>query len=393
MRCLWITPQIPFPPFRGGDAIYSSSLIRALAEAGAAVTVVCNDNGAKPPEMSGVEWVLVPFHDRGRAGSLLSPSPSIVHRYSTRRLKEAVEGILRRTVWDAIVIDTLAVAFVFDPAWRSGARTPRLIYVSHNHEESVRLQIARAHRSWSPRRAVLTLDAWKAARLERRIVGAATMVTTTSQPDADRFRAQVPNLPYLVLTPGWSGDAVRHRAIADKTPRRVMLLGSYGWLAKQLNLEAFLRTAADPLADAKIGIDVVGAIPAAFAARLAKRFPKVRITGEVEDPAPLIQEARIGLVAETIGGGFKLKVLDYVFNRLPILALVGSVDGTSLVAGESILYGSDAQEMVKTIVASIDDFDRLNSVQQAAFSATEGNFDWAARGHALLGAMSGNAAV
>src|SRR3546814_10693449 len=41
------------------------------------------------------------------------------------------------------------------------------------------------------------------------------------------------------------------------------------------------------------------------------------------------------------GGGFKLKALDYVFNRLPILALEGSVAGMPMQHDDGILFYRD----------------------------------------------------
>jgi glycosyltransferase involved in cell wall biosynthesis len=386
LRCLWITPQAPYLPFRGGDAIYSSNLIRALAGAGAKITVVCNDNKAELPEISGVQWVVVPFRDSGRATSLATRDPSIVHRYSTPQLKEVVDELLSGGAWEALVIDTLAVAHAIDPTRLAGGLL-QLVYVSHNHEESVRGQIARAYPFLSPIRALLALDAWKAASVERRLVDAADLITTASQPDADLFRNRSPSKQYVVLTPGYHAAVLPERVIGPETPRRVLLLGSYAWLAKRLNLRAFLRAAARPLAEANIGIDVVGAIPSKVATRLRAEYPTSRITGAIDDAGSFLEGSRLGLVVEAIGGGFKLKVLDYVFSRLPVLALAGSVEGTPLVAGHSILYAKDAREMVRTIVEVIDDFDRLNAIQQAAFHACTGHFEWAERGRALATAM------
>jgi glycosyltransferase involved in cell wall biosynthesis len=382
LRCLWITPQLPFPPFHGGDALYSSGLIRSLAGAGAAITVVCNDNGGDPPPpIDGVDWVVIPFRDRSRAASIPRRVPSIVHRFSTPQLRESVADLVRHGQWDGIILDTLAVADAVDPG-------SKVVYVSHNHEESVRRQLASAYPWASPMRAAMSFDARKAARLEQRLVDAAALVTTTTQADADQFRLHDPDQRYVVLAPGYSGTVAPARAIGPQTPRRVLLLGSYKWAAKRLNLAEFLDQGARRLTGAGVGIDVVGPITPELAARLKRHFPDLRIAGELDDLRPVFQDARIGLVVEAVGGGFKLKVLDYVFNRLPVLALSGSVDGMPLVADQSILVaGEEAAAMAECIIGLIDDFDRLNRIQEAAFRACAGQFDWPERGAALARAI------
>jgi hypothetical protein len=356
-------------------------MIRSLAGAGAAVTVVCNDNGGEPPpNVDGVDWVVLPFRQRSRAGSLVGRLPSIVYRFSTPLLRTTVADRLRKGPWDAVILDTLAVANAVESS-------SKLVYVAHNHEETVRRQLASAFQWTSPKRAAMSLDAQKATRMERKVVAAAMLVTTTTQADADLFRRRAPDQRYLVMAPGYGGSFVRQREIDPQTPRRVLLLGSYAWAAKRLNLARFLQQGARRLAEAGIGIDVGGAIPGGFAAGLRRDFPEIRITGEVDDLRPLFQGSRIGLVAEEFGGGFKLKVLDYVFNRLPILAMSQAIEGMPLVNGQSILTVTDTTEMLESIVSVIDDFDRLNEIQEAAFRACDLQFNWSDRGAALARAI------
>jgi len=64
-------------------------------------------------------------------------------------------------------------------------------------------------------------------------------------------------------------------------------------------------------------------------AELRRRFPTVTFVGAVADVRPYMAEARIALVPDLLGG-FKLKGLDYVFNRVPILALSVALPGRPL---------------------------------------------------------------
>jgi glycosyltransferase involved in cell wall biosynthesis len=101
-----------------------------------------------------------------------------------------------------------------------------------------------------------------------------------------------------------------------------------------------------------------------------------------------MQEARIALVPERHGGGFKLKVLDYVFNRLPILALEGSVAGVPLQHDDGILFYGDHRALAAGVLQVIDDYERLNRLQDRAYTLCRDRFDWASRAGRLLGAMA-----
>jgi hypothetical protein len=91
----------------------------------------------------------------------------------------------------------------------------------------------------------------------------------------------------------------------------------------------------------------------------------------------------MGLVVEETGGGFKLKTLDYVFNRMPIAAIRGSMAGLPLVAGLHYLSFESMRELAQGVVAAIDDIERLNSLQQAAYEKCDTAFDWRDRGRTL----------
>jgi hypothetical protein len=96
----------------------------------------------------------------------------------------------------------------------------------------------------------------------------------------------------------------------------------------------------------------------------------------------------MAVVPERLGGGFKLKTLDYVFNRLPIAALNRTFEGMPLVNRENVLSYADLQELVRGIVATIDDLPALNRLQERAYASCTGKFDWSARGKALFDAAT-----
>ena len=87
------------------------------------------------------------------------------------------------------------------------------------------------------------------------------------------------------------------------------------------------------------------------------------------------------------GGGFKLKTLDYIFNRVPIAAMKGSMAGLPLTPGLHYLSFDSMWKLAQGIVAVIDDIARLNSMQQAAYEQCDTGFDWSDRGRTLFGAI------
>jgi hypothetical protein len=101
-----------------------------------------------------------------------------------------------------------------------------------------------------------------------------------------------------------------------------------------------------------------------------------------------MDQARIAIVPERNGGGFKLKVLEYVFNRLPVFALRGSFAGVPLIHGDSVMLFDDQEALARGVLDTIDDLDRLNALQERAFAACRDRFDWASRGHQILSVIT-----
>lgn len=383
---LWVTRERPFAPNYGGDWLYSSRMIRSVAEAGAEVTVLCHAKGGPPPEdfPARVRWRLGDAPPR-RSGAalLLSPLPAIAARHGGGEMRALLGAALRERPWDAVIIDHIAAGWAVSAVKKAGLR---VVYLSHNHEASARRSAARSAAAPPWKRAVLMVDAAKVAPLERQLLEAASLVGANTDVDAALFAREHPDRRYLLLAPGHDGPTSPPRD-PQALPRAAVVVGSFGWIAKQSNLLRFLGLAVRPFTDAGAELMVVGTMPAQFQALLARRFPSVKVTGAVDDVAPWLARARIGVIAEEIGGGFKHKALSYVFNRLPIAALDGSCVGLPLTPGDGILSFADMPGLVAGTLAAIDDVPRLRRLEAAALGACEGRFDWADRGRALVGAL------
>lgn len=393
MRCLWLTFADPDPPL-DGLFIYSGGLIRAVAGAGAELVVL----GLRRPESvksdnycdGSIVWRLASPRTFGPWTSLVSRLPHIAHRCKTPEMLDLLKRLLSHESWDAIVFDSLSAAWalqIIQERYPRASHRPPLLYVSHNHESSVRAKIAPSQHDFLTRQAQ-RFDAVKVARLERTLVETVDLVTAITPEDRDLYRAEWPEKRVDVLIPGYSGRPKVSRRITPDLPRRAVIVGSFGWIAKRLNLEEFLRVADPVFAAQGIELYVVGSGDGSYFEELKKSLSATHIAGTVENVEPYVENARLAVVPERNGGGFKLKVLDYVFNRVPILALRGSVAGVPLRNGESILLFPDQESLALGISQAIDDVTRLDEIQNAAFDACRSVFDWRSRGIQLYSALA-----
>jgi glycosyltransferase involved in cell wall biosynthesis len=371
---------------KSGQVRYSVDLLTALAETGIDVTVLHLGWSPPDPAPSGPRWVPVGVVNRGTVRSLFSELPAMASKVNSPGFRDALRNLLEAH-WDAVVLDHLMSGWAVEMLQGQVGAGTVLVYASQNDETAVRGKVAVETGGNVATRFVLGRDARKVAALESTVLGVCDIVTTVSAADADAFAERCPGLEPLVLTPGYDGRRVPHRTISASTPRRAVVAGSLYWRVKQHDLLALLRTADRRFAAAGAEIVVVGDTPEHFARRLREDFQATQVLGRVDSLEAELGRARLALVSEPSGGGFKLKALDYVFHRVPMLVEAGSVTGLPLAPGSGVLEFPHTEALVEGALAALDDFELLNRLQVAAFDRCAAAFEWKDRALRLRAAV------
>jgi polysaccharide biosynthesis protein PslH len=392
MNCLWISRDLPFP-LDAGDKIYSANLARSLADSGARLRFIGfpGPEAAPPPADWPIEWLSVGGAKRNRLSAMLSARPVQASQHATRAYRELLDRQLQEP-WDAVIFDSYGSGWALRPflarANTGQHKRPLPVYVSHNHEESVWRSMASRAQGSPVRKLALWQNYIKARVLERALTKHVGLITTITEEDASAYRAQAPQRPTVTLTPGYKGWSAPPRVIDAQTPRRVVIVGSFRWLPKQENLRRFIEQADAIFAQHAITLEVIGEVPAELRAELTRQTRATEFHGFVDDIGRHFAQARMALVPELIGGGFKLKFLDYMFGRVPIAAIGAAANGLPRAAREHVLTRDDLPSLTMAIVDKIDDFDALNRMQRGAYAAAEGEFRWSDRGLKLREAIT-----
>jgi polysaccharide biosynthesis protein PslH len=378
-KWLWLTMAVPDPP-NNGQFLYSKGLVDAAASAGIDLDIIAlarGDGHDEPERRDRQRWWVAHDRQRSRWESAASDLPHVANRANTPAMRRLLAQALEADdEWDAIAFDSLAAGWGVRQVLAHGAArpaAPRLIYVAHNHETSLAQRVVEIH-PHPLKRQVNRVDAVKVRWLERLLASHADVITANSPEDCALFRAEYPHARVDCLPPVFLGTPVAARRIGPHVPRRAVILGSYDWLPKRVNLIEFLHVA-DPLfAAAGVELQVVGAAEQGFLDALRQTTRATTFTGPVADTGPYLADARIGIAAERVGGGFKLKTLDYVFHRVPLAALAGTIPGMPVRDGHSALICPDAALLARRIIGVIDDLDTLNRMQTLAYKACAGVF-------------------
>ncbi|WP_407147328.1 glycosyltransferase [Bradyrhizobium sp. ORS 86] len=373
-KILWIVGRIPSPLF-SGDALYSAGLLTALSRTEQTdVTVVGSrrENGPVEGRLLGLPRTVFPeppWPRRLGMLSLLTSLPRDAYSLAPPSIGTTLAELLNQH-WDWIVFDHARSAALLPMVLRR-RKQASICYLAHNAEGKIRPTIAKDFAN-PLRRSIMRWDAEKYRRLEQRIVDAADSILCITDADAAYFARS--GKATFVVPPIYLGAAAPSDRIEPTRPKSILLLGSFEWVAKQRNLEHIVSALLPALKRQNVTLDVVGNVPEDIKARYAHERPNLVFHGPVDDLSSVLARSRGGLVAETLGGGFKLKLLDYAFARLPIFGLRAAVDGTTA-DEQSAMYLADTMDgLAQTIIDGIDDLAALNRKQAALFELMSNRF-------------------
>jgi glycosyltransferase involved in cell wall biosynthesis len=360
VKVLWVAGE-HFEPLDSGLYRYSHDVAASLEAAGVEVTKVARARRAGQVGAPG--WSLAAPQRQLRTLARVATGNCVkVAASGGRDVNRLVDAAVRRGP-RVVVIDHLRAAGALAAV---PADVP-VVYLAQNHETSVKAR-AVAGCPPGPRRAAYRIDRRRVAAVERRLCQRAALVCAVSDDDARAF-AQLQGVPparLLVVPPPWTA-AVAPAADLGRRPRRVVLVTDLRWGLKVDNTAELLEGISATLHRA--GVEVVVAGPGQRRSGLVERFPTVRFVGFVPDLAELLRTCRIGLVHDPRGGGVKLKALEYVANRVAVVARAGDLAGLPLGDGGEAVTAHDTATMAQRCLELIDDDGRLDRLQSSALEA------------------------
>ncbi|MCJ9701411.1 glycosyltransferase [Bradyrhizobium sp. SHOUNA76] len=384
-RVLWLAKAFPYEDSFGGDLVYSKGLMEGLIANNVALTVICFAEVSSETRTTthGIRWIKIPLQHRSRILSIFSVLPSISHRYASERYNEVLRETLKSERWSAIVLDSIAMGVLLPSLTQTKAQK---IYLAHNDETIVRRQFARTARS-KLRKIPLLWDAKKAELLEKDICNRVDCIATITEQDSTTFRERHPLVETVVCAPGYSDIPQSLPDFKGTRTRTIVLLGSLHWAVKQQNLESFLEYAYERFLGKSVSIRIVGDTPPQFAKRMLERFPQIDFRGKVKFFEEHLADCRVGLVIDELGGGFKLKILDYIFNGIPVAGLIHAMEGSHLRPGTDYIGSDTTEELVSNILRSMDDIDQLTSLRNSAYAHSKTRYSWRGSAETLLQAI------
>ncbi len=308
------------------------------------------------------------------AKNIFSPYPYSVDNHFRPEFKRAIQELLQKENYDLVLCEWTPYArYVLD-------RTDiRRIVASHNIEAQIWVRYASAQSSRF-RRAYLASQAVKMERFERKVFGAVEAATAVSESDAETIRGYNHRLPVEVIDNGVDLDYFRSDDDSGGlNASGLVFTGSMDWRPNQDAAIFFVRRVLPLLREQYSGISftIVGRNPS-VSVRDLEKVEGVTVTGTVDDVRPYINKASIYVVPLRVGGGSRLKILEALAMRKPVISTTVGAEGLDLRVNEHLLIADEPEDWVEAVGAVLSDREKAKTMGQAGRRLVEQRYGWPA---------------
>lgn len=398
MKILWLSHIVPYPP-KGGVLQRSYHLLRELAQRNEVHLLSFIQREPLVRMYGDIERGLTEC--RERLGSLCPvvrfiPIPSEQSRWGKKRLllksvftrdpysinwlkstamRSEIETLTKSIQYDAIHFDTISLAVHRDLFPQTAC-----VLNHHNIESHMMLRRASNERNWLTR-AYLNHEGRRLQEYERVMCRRFDMHTTCSDLDSERLVAVDDAIATTVIPNGVDIDYFKPGSVV-RQPNTLVFAGRYSAYTNRRAL-LFLANEIWPLLREQcpdVQIDIVGADPPATVVDLARRDPRFRVHGFVDDVRTYLDAATVYICPIKDGGGTKLKVLDALAMGVPLVADPIACEGIDVVAGETVLYASSPTEYVERIRQLLLDDELRRRMSHAARRLAEQRYSYSSIG-------------
>jgi glycosyltransferase involved in cell wall biosynthesis len=195
---------------------------------------------------------------------------------------------------------------------------------------------------------------------EKIIFKKVSFITAITEEDAEEMRSYCDNI--MVVKP-YKKLANYDASISLSQSLTALIIGSFNWKIKQDNLISLLETF--DLAERPAGFEILiaGSMPKSFSTRLIKKFSFVKLSLDYSQIDVFLNIARLAIAPDQVGGGFKLKVLDYLYLGLPVFGLEKSMNGINVEA-QGVIKSNDYPALVDSVLSDIENIDKLQNMSK-----------------------------
>ena len=334
LRCLFVSPVVPYPPDSGGR-IRTYRLLRELGARAELHLRAVIESAQAAAHLKPLEPYCASVRGFPRAPS--SPwrrttRPKLERWFYSAALVSGLRAELERGRFDLVHLDEMCLARAID---RHG-RTPVVV---HHHKLDTVLHELLPQKN----RLGKAFDLFKLRRLEAAAAQRFRFHVLTSVEDQAALLARYPALETCVVESGFDPGYFQP-VDAPRESDSLLFLGSLDYAPNIDALQWFVRDVL-PLIGAQrrgVRLRVVGSAPVPQVRALAGEH--VDVVGGVDDVRPHLASASALVVPLRIGGGTRIKIVEALGCELPVVSTTIGVQGLEFADSTHLSVADGAQD-------------------------------------------------
>ncbi|NMB68034.1 MAG: glycosyltransferase [Chloroflexi bacterium] len=375
MRILFLSRWFPYPA-NNGSKLRIYNLLHGLGCVHAVDLVSFYDPAEGPADLDGLRGICQsvkavawrefdPASLSALRGLFGSTPRSVVDTYSPE-MSRVVKDALDARPYDLLIASQIDMA----PYAVEQAEIPILL---EEAEVGVYAQKATRPSSWMGRlRHGLTW--WKYRQYLHGLFRNITASTVVSEQEKKLLQSAVSEAHKVTVIPNCMQlqDYAGVTAVPD--PGSLIYTGSFRY---DVNYEAMLWFVREVfpliLLDHPQAALTITGDPAGKPLPVAKNVTQ---TGVVADVRPLVAAARVALAPLQTGGGTRLKILEAMALRTPVVSTSKGAEGLDAQPGEHLLVADSPQDFAEAVLRLLQDDDLHRRIAEGGFALVSQKFNW-----------------
>jgi glycosyltransferase involved in cell wall biosynthesis len=311
------------------------------------------------------------------ANTLFSKRPFNMEKYRRTGFFRQLEAALRMETPDVVHFDSLHTACYASLVQRLAPRALRVLRC-HNAEYVILKRLAEAETNLLKRR-VIALQARRLKMYEAASLDGFDLILAITEADAARFRTLNPRVASrMIIVPA---GADLPTALPPASPMstgtvRLIHIAAMDWLPNQSGLRWFIDQVLPLLEAAGMDyhLDVVGkSTPPEF---FSLRNAHVTVHGFLPDLSAITASAHLAVVPLQVGGGMRVKILDYWALGIPVVSTTVGAEGLSDATYPVVELADDPPAFAASIRRLGTDASARERLRTAAFAKVSQEYGW-----------------
>ncbi len=376
MNILFLSAWYPYPP-NNGSKLRIYNLLRGLAEHHQVYLIAFADQpdiDPQPPELRAlcrtiqvVPWR--PYRPNSLRALLgfLGPAPRfIVDTYSPQMFDSIVAATRQQSI-NVVVASQLSTAIY----WSAFSTIPALF-----EECEIGVLWSKIAHAPSPlHRLRHQLTQVKARHYLSRLLPHFKACTVVSEHERALLRRVAPAYEPIEVVPNCISLADYGEIQPTPEPDTLIFTGSFRYFANHDAMTWFVREVY-PCIQAQVP-DVRLTITGDHANLPLPPADNVTLTGYVADVRPLIASSWVSLAPIRLGGGTRLKILEAMALRTPVVATSKGAEGLDVQHGEHLLIADAPEAFAEAVIRLLQEPELRQRLTDNAYQLVREKYDWA----------------